>query len=158
MTENRMEPPAHPYGPPHDEGFKSHLGSDHAVHTAPIDDEISTRGVIVFTAWMGAITLAALVLMWFLLRGFLRAEVASDPVPGPLAAEIQARAALGPPDPRLQRAPILDMGEMRRHEDERLGGYGWVDESAKIARIPIDRAVELVAKSGHARPVTGATP
>lgn len=118
-----------------------------------IDEEISTKGALVFTAWMGVITVAALVLMWFLLRGFLRSEVASDPAPPPLAAEIAARAGQGPPDPQLQREPAADMRAMQARESARLHAYGWVDQGRQIAHLPIDRAMELVARSGHARPV-----
>ncbi len=38
---------------------------------------------------------------------------------------------------------------------ERLGSYGWVDRGAGVAHIPIDRAMELVAKGVRARPGAG---
>jgi hypothetical protein len=140
MTEH----PGHPYGAAHGEGHKP--ADEHYV----ADREISTRGVVVFTAWMGAITVAALVLMWLLLKGFLRAEAGKDPTPPPLAAEMRARAEQGPPSPTLQREPVADMREMRRSASERLTSYGWVEEG-QVAHIPIDRAIELVAKAGHLR-------
>lgn len=39
---------------------------------------------------------------------------------------------------------------------ERLGSYGWIDRSAGVAHIPIDRAMDLVAKG--VRPAPGAPP
>ncbi len=36
----------------------------------------------------------------------------------------------------------------RDQELAQLNGYGWVDETAGIARIPIDRAMDLVAETG----------
>ena len=53
-----------------------------------------------------------------------------------------------PPAPRLQVNPARDMAELRRAEDRVLKGYGWVDEAAGIARIPIDRAMAIVAERG----------
>jgi hypothetical protein len=35
---------------------------------------------------------------------------------------------------------------------ERLGSYGWVDRGAGVAHIPIEQAMELVAKGVRARP------
>ena len=53
-----------------------------------------------------------------------------------------------PPAPRLQASPTRDMQEMRRTENARLQSYGWIDQSAGIARIPIDQAMELLATHG----------
>lgn len=48
--------------------------------------------------------------------------------------------------------PILDPGKRQQLEELRAGEktlmqkYEWIDESAGIARIPIDRAMEILAK------------
>ncbi|MET0555478.1 MAG: hypothetical protein ABW221_20730 [Vicinamibacteria bacterium] len=58
-----------------------------------------------------------------------------------------------PPEPRLQERPFDDWRAMHRQQDELLAGYGWVDESKGIARIPIDEAMKrLAAKGLPARP------
>jgi hypothetical protein len=42
---------------------------------------------------------------------------------------------------------------MRAAEDKILNGYGWVDREHGVARIPIDRAIDLLAQRGlPARP------
>ncbi len=48
-----------------------------------------------------------------------------------------------PPAPRLQQQPFKDVYLLRLGEAERLASYGWIDKGAGIARIPIDRAMEL---------------
>jgi hypothetical protein len=40
------------------------------------------------------------------------------------------------------------MQELLREENARLHSYGWVDRSAGIGRIPIDRAMALVVEQG----------
>ncbi|NIW37905.1 MAG: hypothetical protein GWN32_15875, partial [Gemmatimonadetes bacterium] len=50
-----------------------------------------------------------------------------------------------PPGPRLQADPIAELQRLREREAEVLESYGWVDEAAGIAQIPIARAIELVA-------------
>lgn len=40
------------------------------------------------------------------------------------------------------------VAERRAQELAQLGGYGWVDQEAGIARIPIDQAITLLAETG----------
>jgi hypothetical protein len=37
---------------------------------------------------------------------------------------------------------------LRRHEDEILNSYGWVDQKAGVVRIPIDKAMDLLVQKG----------
>lgn len=53
-----------------------------------------------------------------------------------------------PPPPRLQVRPEKDMEMLRLREDRILSTYGWSDEAAGVARIPIDRAMNLLLKRG----------
>ncbi len=68
----------------------------------------------------------------------------SEPV-NPLAAAM-GRAL--PPQPRLQTHPLDDMRVLREAEAAALGSYAWVDEEAGIMRIPIERAIALLAADG----------
>lgn len=53
-----------------------------------------------------------------------------------------------PPAPNLQNQPFQDIFALRQSEAARLGSYGWVDKEGGIARIPIDRAIELTLQRG----------
>jgi len=53
-----------------------------------------------------------------------------------------------PPQPRLQETPILDLKAMRDAEDKILTSYGWVDQSKGVVRIPIAKAIDLLAQRG----------
>ena len=53
-----------------------------------------------------------------------------------------------PPEPRLQISPSEDWAEMLRREQAVLNSYAWVDRSRCIVRIPIERAMELIAQRG----------
>ena len=46
--------------------------------------------------------------------------------------------------------------ELQAVEQKKLSGYGWVDKSKGVARIPIERAMERVAE-GATAPVKEAT-
>jgi hypothetical protein len=77
---------------------------------------------------------------------------------GPMAHDqINVDARRLPPMPRLQAAPITDLKDMRAAEEQILKGYGWVDQAHGVVRIPIDRAIDLLAQRGlPTRPQTDA--
>ena len=52
------------------------------------------------------------------------------------------------PSPNLQLNPHDDLMALRAREDADLSDYGWVDRSNGIARIPIERAMDLIAQKG----------
>jgi hypothetical protein len=50
--------------------------------------------------------------------------------------------------PRLETDERSEIGRFRLEEEQRLHSYGWVDQPAGVVRIPIERAMELVAQRG----------
>ena len=58
-----------------------------------------------------------------------------------------------PPAPTLQRTPVLDLQRFHAAEDDILNSYSWIDRSHGIVHVPIDVAIDLLAKQGlPARP------
>ncbi len=111
------------------------------------------RDVNVWAVYKFGIALAALcVVAVALLYGLYTYLVNREG--GPLSHDqVNVDARSLPPAPRLQPAPIADLKDMRAAEDQILNGYGWVDQGHGVARIPIDRAIELLAQRGvTARP------
>jgi hypothetical protein len=52
------------------------------------------------------------------------------------------------PEPQLQKTPIPDLKAIRAEEDRLLNGYAWVDQPKGVVRIPVDRAIEVLAQRG----------
>jgi len=50
--------------------------------------------------------------------------------------------------PKLLAHPAEEMRKLRAHEDAVLTTYSWVDPDRGIVRIPIERAIDLVAARG----------
>ncbi len=50
--------------------------------------------------------------------------------------------------PVLQKNPVKDIKDFRLDEDKALTSYRWVDAKAGIAKIPVDRAMEIIAAKG----------
>jgi hypothetical protein len=60
------------------------------------------------------------------------------------------------PQPRLETHETVEVDAFRLQEAQTLHSYGWVDEQAGVVRIPIDRAMELLAQRGlPTRPQAG---
>jgi hypothetical protein len=69
---------------------------------------------------------------------------------------IYPSALTGPSDaPRIETAPprlqidlAVDLAAYRTKENRQLAGYGWVDRSRGIVRIPVEQAMRDVAAAG----------
>ena len=66
----------------------------------------------------------------------------------PTALELAGRHE--PPEPRLQPSGSLDLAALRAEEDRRLSAHEWTSPARTSARIPIERAMEIVAGRGVA--------
>jgi len=80
--------------------------------------------------------------MWYLQR-FYAANPPQNSVSMPFVTA-QPKPVL----PRLQIDPPVDMINFRVKEDSILTGYAWVSRDSGIARIPVDRAMELLLAQG----------
>jgi len=120
----------------------------HEAHPAHAHEEdvVALRPVVI--AGIGLILVLVLsgAAMFGLYHLLAREEARLSPPANPLAAAEGPRV---PPQPRLQTHPLKDLEELRKAENNLLTTYAWVDKSAGTVRIPIDRAMEiLAAKSG----------
>jgi hypothetical protein len=89
-------------------------------------------------------------LTWMLQGVILRLVGAAQSPRHPLASTL---ARTEPPAPRLQPDPRADLLAQRALEDALLETYGWVDKSRGIVRVPIERAIDVLAERGlPARP------
>jgi hypothetical protein len=105
--------------------------------------DVQLRPLIV--SGMGLAILAGLSLFatWLLFDYFAARRARLEVTPSPV---FEARQP--PPEPRLEVSPQQDLRQMRAAETALLHSYGWVDRQAGIVRIPIERAIELLAERG----------
>ena len=54
------------------------------------------------------------------------------------------------PEPHLQPHPLADRATYEARQRATLTQYAWVDRGAGIVRIPIDRAMQILAERGRA--------
>lgn len=53
-----------------------------------------------------------------------------------------------PPAPQLEETPAADWQRQLEAEEQVLHSYGWVNQKSGTVRIPIDRAIDLLAQRG----------
>jgi len=110
------------------------------------DHEIDRRGIVKTAAWLAAVTVGSFVVAWLFYESLAAGEKARDPRPSPL---VGAAAPTAPPGPQLQAVPERELAALRAREAERLGGWGWVDRGAGLAHVPVERAIDAVARDGR---------
>jgi hypothetical protein len=105
--------------------------------------DVPLRPLIISGMSLALLVGLSLFVMWLLFDYFAARRARLEVVPSPV---FEARQL--PPEPRLQISPQQDMRQMRAAEMAALHSYGWVDRQAGIVRIPIARAIELLAERG----------
>ena len=103
------------------------------------------RPIALAAAGLTVVVLLVFVAMQVLLTFYAGIESRRSAAPSPLAGAYGMKA---PPAPRLQTDPIVDLRELRARDEAQLSGYAWIDRDAGLVRIPIERAIDLVAKRG----------
>jgi hypothetical protein len=118
-------------------------------------DGVSYSGIVWFVVILTATTVACSLLMWGL---FVLLDANRQPAVerAPLAAPIGEPRIDGGrivsdrelPQPSMLVDEPTELDAFRRREDAILRGYGWSDEAGGTARIPVERAKELLLQKG----------
>ncbi len=116
-----------------------------AVHHEERD--VSVIAITRFGIGLTLIIIFAALILWALFNYFAKRATAELGETSPLAG-ISTDAHRLPPQPRLQDSPRIDLRDMRAAEDQLLTHYGWIDQGNGVVRIPIDRAMDVVAAKG----------
>ncbi len=109
--------------------------------------DMSARAVVGFLMSLAIGGVILLVALWGIYKYLAGPYWTSQP------DRAQYRAGASPPDvkfpePRLQPDPVADLNKFRAREEEILNSYGWTDQADGKVHIPIEAAIDAVAKSG----------
>jgi hypothetical protein len=105
--------------------------------------DVSTRGFLYFLLATGLLLVITCLAMAGLFAYYKKMHL-PEAVVTPLFQDLRPLA----PPPRIQVAPANDIVDYRDAQARLLGSYGWIDQKKGIARIPIDRAMELLLRQG----------
>lgn len=107
--------------------------------------DISIRGIRTASIWFFGFTIFCIVASLAVFRLMNPKAFASTNDQRPFSQRVPE-----PPNPLLQSnvTKLTDMYELRAKERQVLSTTAWVDREKGVVRIPIDRAIELVAQRG----------
>lgn len=130
QTNLANEPPRH---------FEESLREGHEPLTVPV------RALAVGTALILAVLFASMLLMYWLVIGTVEPQTAGELR---TEADRQRIETERPPDPQVEPNQAGELEQLTKANQQLLESYGWVDERQGIARIPVARAIELLAERG----------
>jgi hypothetical protein len=109
--------------------------------------DADVRSLLKFGLSLFLILVAVLISMKWMFFYFAKSQQL-----GPPASPFENARVL-PPAPWLQVAPRVDLQAYCEAQLQELNTYGWVDPHNEVVRIPVDRAMDLIAQLGlPARP------
>jgi hypothetical protein len=111
------------------------------------ESDINVRAIITFVVVLTIVALVIQGAMYGLFVVFDKIEDKTQPATSPLMEPAATRPS-DFPEPILQTTPHTDLRKLRAAENAYLHSYGWVDETAGIARIPIDKAKAMLLQKG----------
>ena len=136
-------------------------GEEDPLHNVDIEHEhsdINLRAVIGSAIILIVVVTVSQLLMWGLFVVFENQAAANEPAISPLAAspasmpKNQIGTAVFTPEtiagPQLLTNEPMNLRQQRDKEQKVLHGYGWVNQGAGIARMPIDEAKKLILERG----------
>jgi hypothetical protein len=127
--------------------------------------DMGARGVVAFLIGLAVAGLLIHIVLWGMYKYLAKEDLQRQPAANPMRTserqlEPQGDPARTFPEPRLQPSEVADMNKFRQREEEVLNSYSWVDQKAGVVRVPITRAMELLAQRGlptrQQPPATGA--
>jgi len=117
-------------------------------------EDLTPRGPFYFMAGLAVICIVLYVIVFGMYRFLDDYTKTHQPPLSPMtAAESDTRLITQSdirtfPEPRLEENERTELRTYSDEEQQRLATYDWVDKSKGVVRIPIDRAMELIARRG----------
>jgi hypothetical protein len=112
--------------------------------------DVSVKGLFIFAGSLLIFLAAVILAMILVFKGFRSVDRGLDA--RQTRTEPGARTLVQEsPDyqgPLLQVTPKEDLAWMKAHQAMNLSSYGWVNRQAGVVRLPIDRAIDLIAERG----------
>lgn len=123
-------------------------------HTGHEASELDPKRIALFAFILAVIIVGVIFVTYALYRRFTTVEIRSQATPSPLSYTREPT-----PEPHLVVDPGQDLKAMRAAENAVLHSYDWVDKEQGVVRIPIDRAIAILAARGlPARPARNEIP
>ena len=115
------------------------------------EHDVNALAITKFGIGLTIVIIVSMFVLWGLLN-FFKSRLTTEFTVSP-ETRVTPNVSKLPPAPRLQANPRIDLRAIRAEEDKQLHSYGWVDQQHGVVRIPIERAMDILAQRGlPARP------
>lgn len=128
---------------------RSPVGFGAPVPAAPVPGAVgyetrdaNSAGVLIFLAILATTLVLVILFAWGLFRQYA-VSINNKPPDSPFTGVREVPTA-----PTLQVTPRADLERILAEQQSKLETYGWVDRQAGTVRIPIERAMDLLAQKG----------
>jgi hypothetical protein len=135
-----------------------HLSHGHSANGRPVHSDVAyektdvhTGPILRFLFYLGVLVVLTYVVTVGIYKGLTDFWATSYTPPIPSAVDNKATL---PPEPRMQgmpghlNDPQQDMREKVKADNEANSKFGWVDQKAGIAQIPVSDAMQLIVEKG----------
>ena len=144
----------------------------HSVEHGHEQSDVNIKLIVAFGAFLFLCGIAVHATLWGMYQGLDKWKERNDPAPNPMleATRQQQGSPAEPhepmsqsaestqdtlkrivttfPEPRLQPDEARDLHNFLRREDEVMSEYAYIDKNSGIVRIPVERAMQLLAQRG----------
>jgi hypothetical protein len=114
--------------------------------------DMSAKAIVGFLIALAIAGVFMHLTLWSAYKYFAGPEKAPTPTAAPIQSTTRQLPQGDPertfPAPRLQSDDVADMNKFRAYEEQVLNSYGWSDQKAGVAHIPIEQAMQSLAKLG----------
>src|SRR6266481_7960700 len=108
--------------------------------------DLSPKNIAIFGVSLVVMILIVLWVCYELFQHYSTVSMKTEVPPSPLSYTREPT-----PEPHLLVVPGQELKAMRAAEDSSLHSYAWVDREKGIVRIPIQRAIDILAQRGLSR-------
>lgn len=105
--------------------------------------DLSSKHIALFGLSLAVLLIGVVLVTYILHEHYSAVQTRTQAPPSPLASAREPT-----PEPRLLVTPGQDLKTLRAAEESILKTYGWIDRKNGIVRIPVDRAIEILAQRG----------
>lgn len=102
--------------------------------------EVSVRLIVVSLAFLAVFTFFVCLLVVGIFN-YLHSEYRTEEA-------TRLAQPVVPPEPRIEVEPFRQLQTLKVREDHILSTYAWVDQKSGTVRIPVYRAIDLLAQKG----------
>jgi hypothetical protein len=125
-------------------------------HGAIEQQDLSPRTILYFLLILGVSIIVSIVILRGVFVFLDKHERASQPAVNPLITNVpEDTRHVAPhypqtvfPEPKLEEDERTQLNGILLEQENTLNSYGWVNQQQGIVRIPIERAIDLLAQRG----------